>query len=113
MAKKIRHCVACGREYEYCPHNIVDESKPYWMFAWDTNECKEVFNIVSKYCGKDITKEEAKDMLDKVYSHTIVFNEKIENKIKEIYEEPKVKRNLKKKETINTNIQKDIVDEAN
>lgn len=99
MATKIRHCIACGREYSYCPHNMVDESKPYWMFAWDTEECKVIFNTVSKYCGKELDKEQAKDIIDKVYSHTITFNPTIEEKLKEIYEKPKTvrKRTVKKK----------------
>lgn len=98
MATKIRHCVACGREYTYCPHNLVDESKPYWMFAWDTEECKVIFNTVMKYNAKELTKEEAKKIIDEVYTHTIIFDSTIEEKLKKIYEEPKVNhRKIRKK----------------
>lgn len=84
MKSTPRICLCCGKEYYYCPHCREDENKPTWMMAWDTLECREVFTILSHYNSKDISKEEAKEKLLNVLTHTIVFRENIQNQINDI-----------------------------
>lgn len=101
MERKKRVCVSCGKEYRYCPNCAEDSNKPTWMFAWDNIECKTVFNIVTKYCTKDISKSEARTLLDDVLTHTIKFNNQIEEKLAEIYkEEIPVKTRGKRKSVV-------------
>ena len=51
----IRKCVCCGKEYDYCP-NCAKKEQPSWMFAYCSEGCKELFNIVSAYNSKRIGK---------------------------------------------------------
>lgn len=87
MKSKPRNCNCCGREYYYCPHCREDENKPTWMMAWDTQECREVFITLSDYNSKNISKEQAKERISKVLTHTIVFKEKIQQQIDELFKE--------------------------
>lgn len=105
MERKKRTCAACGSQYLYCPQCSEDYDKPSWMFVWDTLECKNVFKIISQYCSKDISKEDAKKALDGVLTHKIKFDDTIEQKIKEIYTEniPKTPQRAKKKIIVTEN----------
>lgn len=87
MKSKPRNCNCCGREYYYCPHCREDENKPTWMMAWDTQECREVFITLSDYNSKNISKEQAKERISKVLTHTIVFKEKVQQQIDELFKE--------------------------
>ena len=87
MKGKARICHTCGKEYHYCPRCREDENKPTWMFVWDTLECKEVFNILSRYNSDDYSKEEAKKALKKIISNEITFTESIQKEIDEILKE--------------------------
>ena len=42
-----RKCLCCQRTYEYCP-SCGNSSQP-WKFNFDTEDCKEIFNVVSGY----------------------------------------------------------------
>lgn len=87
MKAKKRICHTCGKEYSYCPRCKEDENKPTWMFVWDTEECREVFNTLSRYNSKDYSKEEAKKILNKTISHSIIFTKNIQKEIDEILKE--------------------------
>ena len=87
MKGKARICHTCGKEYHYCPRCREDENKPTWMFVWDTLECKEVFNILSRYNSGDYSKEEAREALKKAISHEITFTDAIQKEIDEILKE--------------------------
>lgn len=95
MASNKRVCFACGKEYDYCPRNRADEDKPKWMFAYDTEECKEVFNTILKYNSQILTKAEAKEKLNAVISGNIKFRNSIQEDIDKILKEapkPRKKR---------------------
>ena len=42
-----RKCLCCQRTYEYCP-SCGNSNQP-WKFNFDTEDCKEIFNVVSGY----------------------------------------------------------------
>lgn len=44
----LRKCVCCGKEYEFCP-NCGKKSQPLWMVSFCSNDCKELFNLISAY----------------------------------------------------------------
>lgn len=98
MSKKTRVCYACGKKYEYCPTCPTDSMKPTWMFCFDTEECKEVFSVLSEY-GADstkTTKDDVKKVLDK-YNVTDYgkFNETIQKQLKEVTATEKKKTSKK------------------
>lgn len=51
-----RKCVCCGKEYDYCP-SCPKKDQPGWMVTFCSESCKELFNIVSAYNVKRISKE--------------------------------------------------------
>lgn len=61
--KTPRICYACGKNYQYCPNCAEDENKPKWLFAFHDETCKTVFETLTRYCGKDISAEEAYQLL--------------------------------------------------
>lgn len=87
MGKKTRVCYACGNKYEYCPTCPTDSIKPTWMFCFDTEECKDVFGVLSDYYTDNTktTKDDVKKVLDnyniKDYSK---YTETIQKQLKEI-----------------------------
>lgn len=65
----IRKCICCGVEYEYCPNCNSDSRYPKWMVSYDTESCKDVFNVVSGYNMGIISADSVKGVLNK-YSIT-------------------------------------------
>ena len=63
MANK-RKCLACGKEYNFCPRCEASRNTP-WMVTFDCAECKEIFNVVSGYNMGLVTLEDVKTVLDK------------------------------------------------
>ena len=64
MAKK-RNCICCQKEYEYCPNCGEYSSYPTWMAEFDTETCKEIFNIVSAYNTNLVGENEVKAVVKK------------------------------------------------
>ncbi len=64
MALK-RICYTCGREYEYCPTCAGFKTKPRWMCNWDSEECKDVFQVLTANSFGDASKDDVKAVLDK------------------------------------------------
>ena len=66
MARRDRQCLCCGTKYSYCPTCSVDKSKPTWMTEFCSESCKELFETAIKYNLKAITKDEAKEIIEKI-----------------------------------------------
>ena len=47
--KHERKCSVCGKTYQYCPNCSSYESYPRWMFLFDSENCKNIFETVSDY----------------------------------------------------------------
>lgn len=72
-----RTCLACGKKYNFCPKCAAARVKP-WQVTFDSEACKEVFNIVSAYNMSLVDLNDVKAVLDKyniadvsVYKDTI------------------------------------------
>ena len=63
MANRI--CLTCGNSYEYCTSCPTSLNLPVWKNIFDTENCKNVFETVSDYAQKAITKDVAKEKLYK------------------------------------------------
>lgn len=61
MSKRgARNCIICGKEYRYCPNCGADNKDETWRYLYDSEECMNVFNILSRFKNGHIGKEEAK-----------------------------------------------------
>ena len=65
MDAKMRTCVVCGKQYEYCNKCRKYENLPLWMFTFCSERCKSIYNITSNYEDKRISIDEAKEQLNK------------------------------------------------
>ena len=80
-----RICLTCGKSYEYCGSCPSSLNLPVWKNLYDTDNCKTVFETVSDYAQKAITKESAKVRLSKC-DVSGVFKDNIKNLIDDINE---------------------------
>lgn len=62
-----RKCCVCGNLYEYCGHCDKQASNNTWKLNYCSENCREIFRICSKFEGKLISIEEAKEGLSKLY----------------------------------------------
>ena len=91
MAKE-RKCLCCGKTYEYCP-NCGKASSP-WKIDFDTEECRDIFNIISAY-NMGIAKEKNVLAIIEKYSVTdfMKYKDSINAKLQEMFS--KNNRNVK------------------
>ena len=78
-----RKCVCCGKEYEFCP-NCMKKADPAWMTTFDSEVCKDLFNIVSAYNMKKVGKVRVQAFLAE---HNITDFNKFTEPIKKVLEE--------------------------
>lgn len=65
MKKNNKKCIVCGEIYTYCNSCSEFDKYPRWMGIYHEENCKNVFDIVSKFLSGHIDKEEAKEALSK------------------------------------------------
>ena len=76
MAKYNRICLTCKSQYSYCPSCSADKAKPTWMNIYCSENCRTLFNASSDFFAGDMTKEQAKEIVDKAdLSKMADFNE--------------------------------------
>ena len=82
-------CSICNETYTYCPNCANTHA---WKFYTDTHECYQIFMVIKQYGSKQIDKNEAKDMLERIGitndTDLSRFKPKIAEKIKEILTVP-------------------------
>lgn len=84
-----RICLTCGKAYEYCGSCPSSLNLPVWKNLFDTEDCKTVFETVSDYAQKVITKDVAKKKLSNCNT-SIKYKENIQKYLDDIITEPKV-----------------------
>ena len=86
MAKRgTRKCIICGKEYVYCPHCGNGSKEETWRYLYDSELCLNVFNVLSKYQFKHITKEEAKAEIEKLeIPKDVKFTGEVKKQVDEI-----------------------------
>lgn len=105
MDKKIRICKVCGNDYSYCPHCSYDTKEPSWKFLVDTENCYTIFQTLSNYSCKTISKDEAKKVLEKANLSNILDD--ISKQVDEVLD-----RKVAVKETAEENIIKEEIAES-
>jgi uncharacterized phage-associated protein len=87
MARNNRKCICCSAEYRYCNSCSEDKLKESWYTIYHNENCRNIYNIISNYISGRITKEEAKEKLDKCdLSYKDKLKEKMVEVISKIYE---------------------------
>ena len=109
-----RKCLCCGATYKYCPSCNKDSNKPAWMFNYDKESCKDLFNAISGYNMGIQTKDNVKTVLDK-YNITDygVYKESISKVLNDLfppYTAPFIKKSKGKKMDIE--LKEEIVSEV-
>lgn len=66
MERKLRRCSVCGSEYRFCNRCPEDKDKPNWYFAFCSSNCKDIYDITSKFENGQIINSEAKTQLEKL-----------------------------------------------
>lgn len=100
MGRRNRSCYLCGESYQYCPTCSQDRTKPAWMAEFHSENCKNIFDICTRFNMKMFTKDEAKEAIEKCdLSNKLNFRPSVQNtlsnllKVDEILlESPKPKR---------------------
>lgn len=96
-----RQCLCCGTRYEFCTSCSEHKGKPSWMFDYDTEECKDLFNAISGY-NMGIFKESKVKAVLRKYNITDYskYTESVQEVLKNIMtttDAPKRGRKRKKK----------------
>lgn len=63
MGRRTRECYLCSTKYEYCPTCSQDKMKPTWMTEFHDDNCKNIFDICTRFNMKLLDKSEAKKAL--------------------------------------------------
>ena len=94
MAKRgTRHCIVCGKEYVYCPNCGGGNKEETWRYLYDTEQCNEIFNVLSRYTNSRIDKNEAEKQLKALkVTKGMKFTTEIENQISEIFKAEKAQK---------------------
>ena len=59
MGRRTRECLLCGTKYEYCPTCSQDKMKPSWMAEFHNENCKNIFDICTRFNMQLMDKAEA------------------------------------------------------
>lgn len=63
MGRRNRECYLCGEDYLYCPTCSQDKMKPAWMSEFHSEDCKNIFDICTRYNMGMMSKTEAQEAL--------------------------------------------------
>ena len=63
--KNNRTCLVDGKKYSYCPSCSQDKNKPAYMATFCSENCMKLFMAASDYAANEISKEDAKKIVDK------------------------------------------------
>lgn len=63
MAVRNRTCYLCGKSYKYCNTCSQDRMKPAWMDLFHSENCKNIFDICTRFNMKITSKEDAQEEL--------------------------------------------------
>ena len=97
MGRRTRECYLCGEKYSYCPTCSQDKMKPSWMAEFHSENCKNIFDIATRFNLQLLTKEEAKSAMEQCdLSNKENFKSYVQQDLENIFkEEPKLKKTKK------------------
>lgn len=91
MAKRDRKCYLCGESYKYCPTCSDDRMKPAFMAEFHSENCKNIFEICTRFNMNLMSKTEAQEALNSCdLSNKANFKSYVQRDLENIFfEEPK------------------------
>ena len=93
MGRKLRKCIVCGQEYEYCNNCKEHASHPSWKAIYHDENCRSIMNITTEYAAGNITKTEAKMKLDVCdLTNKKAFKESVLKVINDVYYKKKTEK---------------------
>lgn len=100
MASRNKTCYLCGSRYKYCSTCSQDRMKPSWMGEFHSEDCKDIFDICTRFNMDMLTKEQAQKELAKCdLSNKKNFKSYVQKDLEVIFEEDKaVEQNTAKKQ---------------
>lgn len=85
MGRRNRSCYLCGESYQYCPTCSQDKMKPSWMTEFHSENCKNIFDICTRFNMQMFTKDEAKTAIKKCdLSNKLNFRPSVQNTLSNI-----------------------------
>ena len=88
MARKSRECYLCGIEYKYCGTCSNDRMKPAWMAEFHNENCKNIFDICTRFNMNMMSKVDAQDALNACdLSNKANFKSYVQHDLDVIFEE--------------------------
>ena len=101
MAKRSRECYLCGEKYQYCSSCSQDRMKPSWMAEFHEENCKNIFDICTRFNMDMISKEDAQNALSACdLSNKENFKYYVKRDIANIFAKPAVPKAAKSHEVV-------------
>ena len=86
MKKNNKTCICCQKKNTFCLNCSDFDNLPRWMAIYHDENCKKICNATSQYKFNNITKEQAREILNGCdLSHKKSFNKTIQKDLDEIY----------------------------
>lgn len=86
MSRRKRHCYLCNVRYEYCHTCSQDRNKPAWMSTFHEENCKNIFDICTRFNLGFMDKSDAqKALLDCDLSNKENFVDYVQRDIANIF----------------------------
>lgn len=102
-----RTCYLCGKKYSYCNTCNSDAHKPSWYAMWDSEECKELDDILVRHTMNKLSTEEARKAIkEKKLENVKILNEDNAKHVRDILGYPEVK------EVVETKIEESKTEDA-
>lgn len=96
MGRRSRECYLCGEEYLYCPTCSQDKMKPSWMIEFHNENCKNIFDICTRFNMNMLSKFEAQEALNACdLSKKENFKSYVKRDLENIFAEEPKKRSKK------------------
>lgn len=98
MGRRSRECYLCGAYYKYCSTCSQDRTKPAWMALFDTESCKNIFDICTRFNMNLMSKAEAQDALNSCdLSNKSNFKSYVQHDLEVIFAEDPIVVNVEAK----------------
>ena len=113
MGKFDRTCVICGKHYEYCTNCDRFLNYPAFMAMYCSQECVDLFDILSSFEAGQTSKEDAQKALQGIDQGKMkMLKNSLANSYKKIMaEEPKTEE-TKAEEKVKPEVEKQIAGET-
>lgn len=104
MERKERTCAVCYGKYHYCPACDEDKNKPNFMFTFCSENCKNIYDVSSRFEDGRMDGETAYKELEKLdLSKQKSFGESYKETIGKILKYKPVPKKVKPKKDLDEN----------